>query len=153
MQDYWATRTGRWRKALREQAAPSLAERLAAVIRADVATGALPPGALLPPAERVAQELMIEVGEVRAAYASLLTTGVIAQRTHGVSYVAARDGEKEANIGDATQLRFEKALMKAVREAAARGLSTTEATGMFKAAMQRLQETERGKEDDIEEDR
>ena len=43
--------------------------------------------------------------------------------------------------------------MKAVREAAARGLSTTEATGMFKAAMQRLEETERGKEDDKDEDR
>ena len=68
-------------------------------------------------------------------------------------YIAASDGEKKANIGDATQLRFEKALMKAVREAAARGLSTTEATGIFKAAMQRLGETERGKEDDRDEDR
>jgi len=36
-------------------------------------------------------------------------------------------------------------LLKAVREAAARGLSSTEATGMFKAALVRLEAMERPK--------
>jgi ribosomal protein S12 methylthiotransferase accessory factor YcaO len=50
---------------------------------------------------------------------------------------------RETNVGDATQIRFEAALLKAVREAAARGLSSTEATGMFKAALIRLEAMER----------
>jgi hypothetical protein len=33
-------------------------------------------------------------------------------------------------VGDATQIRFEATLLKAVREAAARGLTATEAAGM-----------------------
>jgi hypothetical protein len=74
------------------------------------------------------------------AYGRLITDGVIAERATGVPYVPAKEGESETAIGDATQIRFEAALLKAVREAAARGLSSSEATGMFKAAMQRIQE-------------
>lgn len=137
MEDYWATRTGRWRKAMQGRTGPSFADRLFGVIVADIRVGALPAGALLPGVERVAGELMIPMQEVRAAYARLLAEGVIAERSDGVLSIPAPDG-REASVGDATQIRFEAALLKAVREAAARGLSASDATGMFKAAMQRL---------------
>jgi len=139
MDEYWATRTGRWRKAMQGQAGPSFAERLFAVVRADIRSGALPAGALLPGVERVAAELMIAVDEVRAAYARLLADGLVAERNDGVLFIPAADGQ-DASVGDATQVRFEAALLKAVREAAARGLSASDATGMFKAAMLRLDE-------------
>jgi DNA-binding transcriptional MocR family regulator len=139
MDEYWATRTGRWRAAIK-QAVPSLAERLYSVIKADVEKGTLPAGALLPPPERVARELGIDAADVRTAYARLLEAHVIAQRTHGVAYVPARDPvqDPDPSVGDATQIRFEAALLRAVREAAARGLSVSEATGIFRAAALRL---------------
>jgi DNA-binding transcriptional MocR family regulator len=143
MDEYWATRTGRWRKAMSAQGSASLAERLYTVIKADVSKGTLPAGALLPPVERVARELMISSSEVHAAYGRLIADGVIAERASGVPFVPAKEGESETRIGDATQIRFEAALLKAVREAAARGLSSSEATGMFKAAMLRMQEIDR----------
>jgi DNA-binding transcriptional regulator YhcF (GntR family) len=142
MDEYWATRTGRWRKAMQGQAAPSFAERLHAVIRSDIAAGALPVGALLPAAERVAQELTIAAEDVRSAYARLLADGHVAERAGGVLYIPGA-GEETATVGDVTQVRFEAALLKAVREAAARGLSSSEATGLFKAAMLRLNQMQR----------
>lgn len=137
MEDYWATRTGRWRKAMQGRTGPSFADRLFEVIVADIRTGALPVGALLPSAERVAGELMIAAHDVRGAYARLLAEDVIVERNDGVLCIPAADGE-DASVGDATQIRFEAALLKAVREAAARGLSPADATGMFKAAILRL---------------
>lgn len=142
MEDYWATRTGRWRKAMQGRTGPSFADRLFGVIVTDIRAGALPAGALLPGVERVAGELMIPVHEVRDAYARLLAEGVIAERSDGVLSIPAPDG-RDASVGDATQIRFEAALLKAVREAAARGLSASDATGMFKAAMQRLDRASR----------
>jgi DNA-binding transcriptional regulator YhcF (GntR family) len=136
MDDYWATRTGRWRRALRSQPAPSMADRLYDVIHADIEVGALPAGALLPCTERVAHELAVEVTAVEAAYARLLSEGQLEQRDGGALAIASRDGKSA--VGDATQIRFEAALLHAVREAAARGLSTHEATGLFKATMQRV---------------
>lgn len=149
MGDYWATRTGRWRKAMQTQHAPSFGERLYSVIKADIEHGVLPAGALLPPVERVASELAIDATDVRAAYARLLADGHLAERKDGVLCIPSRDGE-DKDVGDATQIRFEAALLRAVREAAARGLSSTEATGMFKAAMLRMREIEdgRGEHDD-----
>jgi|APFre7841882724_1041349.scaffolds.fasta_scaffold04909_2 DNA-binding FadR family transcriptional regulator len=144
MDEYWATRTGRWRKAMQSQSAPSFAERLFAVVRADITAGALPAGALLPPAERVSQELAIDAADVRSAYARLLADGLIAERNGGVLFIPGSGANgHEASVGDATQIRFEAALLKAVREAAARGLSSSEATGIFKAALVRLNEMER----------
>jgi len=143
MQEYWATRTGRWRRAMHDRAGPSLAERLQQVIRQDVEAGQLPAGALLPTSERVAAELAIEPADVRAAYACLLADGLLDERVDGVLCVASHG--RETTVGDATQIRFEAALLKAVREAAARGLSSAEATGMFKAAVIRLEEMERPK--------
>ena len=138
MEEYWATRTGRWRRAMQGRKGPSFADRLFDVIVADVRAGALPAGALLPSAERVAAELVIPVEDVRSAYARLLAEDVIAERGDGVLCIPAPDG-KDAAVGDATQIRFEAALLKAVREAAARGLSPADATGMFKAAVIRLE--------------
>ena len=138
MEEYWATRTGRWRRAMQGRTGPSFAERLFEVIVADIRAGALPAGAVLPSAERVAAELMIPADDVRSAYVRLLAEDVIAERGDGVLCIPAPDG-KDASVGDATQIRFEAALLKAVREAAARGLSPSDATGMFKAAILRLE--------------
>jgi DNA-binding transcriptional regulator YhcF (GntR family) len=136
MEDYWATRTGRWRRALQGVAATSLSERLYQVIRMDAETKQLPTGAVLPTCERVAQELTIQLEDVEAAYARLLAEGLLEVRNDGRLCIAGDDRDRD--VGDATQIRFEAALLRAVREAAARGLSSTEATGMFKAALVRL---------------
>jgi DNA-binding transcriptional regulator YhcF (GntR family) len=125
------------------QAGPALAERLYQVIRHDVEAGQLPPGALLPMSERVAGELAIEAVDVQAAYARLLAEGFLEERVDGTLCISSQG--RETSVGDATQIRFEAALIKAVREAAARGLSSTEATGMFKAALIRLEAMERPK--------
>ena len=143
MEEYWATRTGRWRRAMQGKTGPPLAERLYQVIRNDVDAGQLPVGALLPTSERVANELAIEVADVQAAYARLLADGCLEGRADGTLCISSQG--RETDVGDATQIRFEAALLKAVREAAARGLSSTEATGMFKAALIRLEEMERPK--------
>lgn len=147
MEEYWATRTGRWRRAMRGLAAPSLADRLYEVIRKDVQEGQLPRGAILPTPERVASELALKPDDVNAAYARLLSEGHVEERDKGRLCIAGND--PEVSVGDATQIRFEAALLKAVREAAARGLSSTEATGMFKAAAIRLDEM-RGKKKEEE---
>ncbi len=123
------------------QEGPSLGERLYQVIRQDVEAGQLPAGALLPTSERVASELTIPAAEVQSAYARLLAAGWLEERDDCVLCIASQG--RETTIGDATQIRFEAALLKAVREAAARGLSSAEATGMFKAALIRLEAMER----------
>ena len=143
MDDYWATRTGRWRRAMHNCVAPTLGERLYQVIRSDVEAGQLPAGALLPASHRVAADLAIGASDVEAAYSRLLSDGLLEERTDGALCIATKGAE--AQVGDATQIRFEAALLKAVREAAARGLSTSEATGMFKAAAIRMEEIERKK--------
>ena len=143
MEEYWATRTGRWRRAMHGHEGPSLAERLQQVIRQDVEAGQLPAGALLPTSERVAAELVIEHADVRAAYARLLADGLLEERADGVLCIASQG--RETTVGDATQICFEAALLKAVREAAARGLSSAEATGMFKAAVLWIEEMEQKK--------
>jgi DNA-binding transcriptional regulator YhcF (GntR family) len=123
---------------------PSLAERLYQVIRQDVEAGQLPAGAILPTAERVGGELTIDPPDVERAYARLLAEGVLEERADGALCIASR--ERETSVGDATQIRFEAALLKAVREAAARGLDIREATGMFKAAVLRMEELEQKKQ-------
>jgi len=136
MDEYWASRTGRWRRALRAaQQAPSMADRLYDVIHADIEAGALPAGAILPAPERVAQELTIKPAAVEAAYARLQSEGHLESRDGGALAIASRDGN--VPLGDATQIRFEAALLHAVREAAARGMSTHEVTGISRATMRR----------------
>lgn len=143
MDEYWATRTGRWRRAMHRSAAPTLGERLYQVIRADVAAGQLPAGALLPVAHRVGADLAIGASDVADAYSKLLSEGVLEERGDGALCIASNGAE--THVGDGTQIRFEAALLKAVREAAARGLSANEATGMFKAAALRMEDLERKK--------
>ena len=128
---------------LQVQRAPSLGERIFNVIRADIAEGSLPAGALLPTAERVAQDLAVDATDVRAAYARLLAEGEIGTRPDGQLFIQSMQGDPDPNVGDETQLRFEDALMRAMREAAARGLSASEATGLFKAAVLRMRQMER----------
>ena len=138
MDEYWATRTGRWRKAMQGRSGPTFSDRLFAVVRSDIGAGALPIGAILPRAERVAVELVIAVDEVRSAYARLLAEGLIAERNDGVLYIPAPDdSDGSESVGDATQIRFEATLLRAVRAAAARGLSSAEAADKFRAAMER----------------
>ena len=138
MDEYWATRTGRWRKAMQGRSGPTFSDRLYAVVRSDINAGALPVGAILPRAERVAVELVIAVDEVRSAYARLLAGGLIAERDDGVLYIPAPgNSDGSESVGDATQIRFEVTLLKAVRAAAARGLTSAEATDMFRAVMER----------------
>lgn len=146
MDEYWATRTGRWRKAMKGLTAPSLAERFYDVIRKDVSDGQLPHGAILPTSDRVALELALKPEDVQAAYARLLAEGLIEEGDKGRLSIVGPD--REVTVGDATQIRFEAALLKAVREAAARGLSTTEATGMFKAAALRMEEMQGKKKEE-----
>jgi DNA-binding transcriptional regulator YhcF (GntR family) len=128
---------------MHDAAAPTLSERLYQVIRADAEAGQMPAGALLPATGRVAADLAIGAGDVESAYARLLSDGLLEVRGDGALCIATRG--LDAEVGDATQIRFEAALLKAVREAAARGLSSSEATGMFKAAAQRMEELERKK--------
>ncbi len=144
MEEHSGTRTGRWRRALREQSTLSLEERLYRVIRSEIESGALPAGALLPSSERVAQELALEETDVQSALARLLVDGLLAVRDSGQICIASRGQAK--TVGDETQQRFEASLLRAMREAKARGLSSTEASGMFKAALRRLGEMERGKQ-------
>jgi len=103
-------------------------------------------GAILPSAARVGGELTIDPPDVENAYARLLAERVLEERADGALCIASQG--RETSVGDATQIRFEAALLKAVREAAARGLDSSEATGMFKAAVQRLREMERDRADD-----
>ena len=112
-----------------------MADRLYDVIHADIAAGSLPAGAILPAPERVARELTLKPDAVEAAYARLQSEGHLEVRDGGALAIASRDGK--GRLGDATQIRFEAALLHAVREAAARGMSTHEATGIFRATMRR----------------
>ncbi len=144
MEEQSGTRTGRWRRALREQSALALEERLYRVIRSDIKSGALPAGALLPSSERIAQELALQETEVQSALARLLVEGLLAVRDSGQICIASQG--QASPVGDHTQRRFEVSLLNAMREAKARGLSSTEASGMFKAALQRLGEMEQDKQ-------
>jgi DNA-binding transcriptional regulator YhcF (GntR family) len=146
VEEHSGTRSGRWRQALRERNTLSLEERLYRVIRSDIGSGALPAGALLPSSERIAQELALEETDVQSVLARLLVEGLLAVRDSGHICIASPD--QGTTVGDETQRRFEASLFNAMREAQARGLSSTEASGMFKAAVQRLGEMERDRQRD-----
>lgn len=140
MDEFWATRTGRWRTALRRLETPTMADRLYVVVRKDIEQGMLPAGAALPSEARVADELGIGVSDVRSAFGQLKRDGVVQRRADGALTVPVRDAGDDVPPGDATQLRLESALLQAVREAAAQGLRSDEATGLFKAAMRKISE-------------
>jgi DNA-binding transcriptional regulator YhcF (GntR family) len=134
----WATRTGRWRRTMRRLAQdnPPITERLYLAIREDIDSGHMPGGALLPAAAAVSSELALDVNTVKTVYARLAEEGVVLAEQGG--RLRIRPTADSSSVGEGTQIRFEAALIKAVREAAARGLSSAEATGMFRAARARL---------------
>lgn len=146
MGEYWADRTGRWRRVLHDQRAPTLEDRLYEVIHNDIQAGSLPAGALLPSSQRVASELAIMPASVDAAYSRLVAEGHLDALGDGLFCIACHGAV--AHVGSVTQIRFEAALLHAVREAAARGLSCHEATGIFKAAMQRMSNANHRHDDD-----
>ena len=95
MDEYWASRTGRWRRALRSQHAPSMADRLYDVIHADIEAGALPAGAMLPcSGARRAGAHDQSSAAVEAAYARLLSEGHLESRDGGALAIASRDGKR-----------------------------------------------------------
>ena len=122
--DYWATRTGRWRRALRGQEAPSFCDRLYEVIRADIDAGALPAGVRLPSVARVASELAVQKSSVAAVYERMQRECLAEVRSDGEWHVVTRG--QEQSLGDATQIRFEAALLKSVRDVTARGIAANE---------------------------
>ena len=130
--DYWATRTGRWRRALRSQEAPSFCDRLYEVIRADIEAGALPAGARLPSVERVASELSVQKSSVAAVYERMQRESLTEVRRDGEWHVVTQGDEQR--IGDATQIAMEAALLKSVRDVAARGMAANEPRRVADAA-------------------
>ena len=130
--DYWATRTGRWRRALRSQEAPSFCDRLYEVIRADIEAGALPAGARLPSVERVASELSVQKSSVAAVYERMQRESLAEVRRDNEWHVVTHGDEQL--IGDATQIAMESALLKSVRDVAARGMAANEPRRVADAA-------------------
>ena len=131
--DYWATRTGRWRRALRNQDAPSFCDRLYEVIRADIEAGALPGGARLPSVERVATELAVQKSSVTAAYERMRRDSLAEVRSDGDWHVV-EPRHRTRLLGDATQIRLEAALLRSVREVTAKGISANEPRRVADAA-------------------
>jgi DNA-binding transcriptional MocR family regulator len=87
--DAWDTWIERWRSALGDGPWGPGSDGLVRVIRDEIERGVLASGAVLPPPERVARLLGVEVREVRAAYGVLGLTGLIVERTHGMAVVGA----------------------------------------------------------------
>ena len=95
MDDYWATRTGRWRVALRRLDSPTMVDRLYAVVRRDVDQGVLHEGATLPPEARFSSDLGMSVEDVRAALDQLERDAVIERADDGAYRVSSRDDPEE----------------------------------------------------------
>lgn len=152
MADFWTTRSGRWRLRLREESEGELHERLFRVIRDEIEDGRLPVGAIVPVPKRVADELKIEVVYVEQAFQRLLSEGLLEQREGQRLRVA--DIEGDSNVGAETQVLFERNLIEAARQATDMGLSTVDATGVFKARIRELREAhERSAGDEDDNDR
>jgi DNA-binding transcriptional regulator YhcF (GntR family) len=133
MADFWVSRTGRWRIRLREESQGETHERLFRVLRDEIEDGRLPPGAIVPPTVRVAEELRIDAAEVGKAFQKLLQEGLLQQRENG--RICVSDASGNATVGDQTQVLFENNLIQAARYATQMGMSTIDATGVFKARM------------------
>ncbi|MFO1407521.1 MAG: GntR family transcriptional regulator [Steroidobacteraceae bacterium] len=99
MDDFWATRTGRWRVALRRLETPTVVDRLYAVVRRDVEQGVLHEGAELPPESRFVAELGMSVEDVRSALEQLERDALIERQDEGRYVVSARgDADDEDNL-------------------------------------------------------
>ena len=127
MDEFWATRTGRWRLRLQGDREGTLEQRLYRLISDDIDRRLLPAGAIMPNAQRVAAELDIDAAAVSAAYQSLLTAGLLVER-QGMGLCIAVQDPDQADPGEATQIRFEKDLIATARRAAKHGMSTKDAS-------------------------
>jgi len=132
MDEFWATRTGRWRSRLQRDREGALERRLYRLICSDIEQHLLPPGAIMPTPARVAVELGIEAEAVAAAYRALLLDRFVEERP-GKGLCITDRSRTGKGIGDATQIRFEKNLLTTARRAAAQGLSARDASGIFRA--------------------
>ena len=107
----WAgSQSERWRYAVAHGAAGSAAEGLAEAIATEIQAGMIPPGALLPTANRLAFDLMVEESVVGCAYDSLQKGGLIETRADGRMCVAAgyaRADAKQSTSG--TIVQFDRA--------------------------------------------
>jgi DNA-binding FadR family transcriptional regulator len=95
MDDFWSTRTGRWRVALRRLESPTMVDRLYAVVRRDVDQGVLHEGATLPPESRFAKDLGMSTDDVREALEQLERDAVIERGDDGAYRVSRRDDPEE----------------------------------------------------------
>lgn len=127
MDEFWATRTGRWRLRLKSDRDGTLEQRLYRLISDDIDRRLLPAGAIMPNAHRVAVELDIDEATVAAAYQALCTAGLLVERK-GMGLCIAFQDPAQAGPGDATQIRFEKDLLATARRAARHGMSAKDAS-------------------------
>lgn len=99
MDDFWSTRTGRWRVALRRLETPTMVDRLYSVVRRDVEQGILPEGAELPAESRFIADLAMSAEDVRSALEQLERDALIERQADGRYLVSARDDvEDEDNL-------------------------------------------------------
>ena len=130
MEEFWATRTGRWRMRLQGDHEGTLQQRLYRLVCLDIEQRLLPAGAIMPGARRVAEELNIDEAVVGEAYRVLQKDGFLVDRPGTGLCIASRDpGDKR--VGDGTQVRFEKNLLATARRAADHGMSAKDASGIF----------------------
>jgi DNA-binding transcriptional MocR family regulator len=99
----------RWHAGLRQSVAGSAGERLAAVIAAEIGSGMLPPGAVLPGVKRLAFELLIDESVVSSAYDQLRGQGLITTRADWQVCVAGtRESAHDDGVQGGTILPFSR---------------------------------------------
>jgi DNA-binding GntR family transcriptional regulator len=129
---FWATRTGRWRSRMKRSSEGPLERRLYRVICDDIEQHLLPAGAVMPTASRVATELGLDLGAVADAFRALQADGFLMDQP-GKGLCIVDRGNTGKSVGDNTQILFEKSLLSTARRAAAQGMSTKDASGIFRA--------------------
>lgn len=141
MDEFWATRTGRWRLRLQGNRDGTLEQRLYRLIRDDIDRRLLPAGAIMPSARRVATELDVDESAVSEAYHALQADGLLVDRP-GMGLCIASQDPAESSPGDATQIRFEKNLLATARRAARRGMSAKDVSARLPASPARRESDE-----------
>lgn len=102
-------------------------EQIRVQVRDAVASGALAPGAKLPPVRRLAEELGLAVNTVARAYRELEADGVVETR--------GRNGTVVAPHGDATERAAQQAAGAYVETVRRLGLPDVEARALIDAAL------------------
>jgi DNA-binding transcriptional regulator YhcF (GntR family) len=102
-------------------------EQIRVQVRDAVASGALAPGAKLPPVRRLAEELGLAVNTVARAYRELEADGVVETR--------GRNGTVVSPHGDATERAAQQAAATYVETVRRLGLPDAEARALIDAAL------------------